>query len=881
MIKWMFYKIFGSKNERELKKYFPLVKKISELEPYMVKLTNDQLRGKTFEYREKINEIYKTYNEDKRIKKEVEGYLETILPEAFAVVREAGRRTINMRHFDVQILGGIVLHRGIIAEMITGEGKTLVATLSAYLNSLDSKDEHGKPRRNRGVHIVTVNDYLAKRDCEWMGPIYEFLGLDVGFIQHDMGEKERQKAYNSDITYGTNNEFGFDYLRDNMKFYIEDLVQRGHNYAIVDEVDSILIDEARTPLIISGPSEDNPQIYSKVDNFVRRLNKGKDYEVDEKDKTVALDESGISKAEDYFNIDNLYELKHMDMVSTINQSIKAHTLFQRDKDYMVKNGEVLIVDEFTGRLMPGRRYSEGLHQALEAKERVKVKKEYQTLASITFQNYFRMYNKLAGMTGTAKTEEPEFVEIYDLSVIAIPTNKKLIRHEHDDEIYRTADEKWDAVVEEIRESNNLGRPMLVGTASIENSEKLSSLLKKRKIRHVVLNAKHHEKEAHIVAQAGRINAVTIATNMAGRGTDIVLGGNTEFLAEEELRKRGKKPEDVDKNEWENILKKMKQKTKKEREKVIELGGLYVIGTERHEARRIDNQLRGRTGRQGDPGASKFFLSLEDDLMRIWGADRLSGIMQFSGMQKGEPLKHRMVSNAIERAQKQIEAQNFSIRKQLLDFDNVMNRQREVIYSMRKEILEGKDQKEYFEDLTEERLNLVANQSNMSEKTYEEGWDWESFTTLIKSQFTIDPEMIDIDKSGKDGQEYKDILLEKLNKIKEEKEKIVGSEQMREIERVILLQTIDSKWKEHLRAMDHLREGIGLRGYGQKDPVIEYKREGFEMFQRTIDVIEEESLNIYFSFVPVPEEEIKRETKQKFKIDGRLPGKKRRKKRKKR
>ncbi len=904
MIEWIVRKFVGTKNERELKKYFPLVRKISELEPKIVKLSDDELRGKTAEYREKINEIYRDISDENRRDEEIKEYLDYILPEAFAIVREVGRRVINMRHFDVQILGGIVLHKGNIAEMKTGEGKTLVATLAAYLNALDSRDEHGNPRQNRGVHIVTVNDYLAKRDREWMGPIYEFLGLTVGYIQHDMDENLRKQAYNSDITYGTNNEFGFDYLRDNMKYFLEDLVQRGHNFAIVDEVDSILIDEARTPLIISGPTEEDTDIYRKADAFVRTLkkvivtNKEKpksmfsmereepkevdgDYEVDEKSKTVAITERGIAKAEKFFKINNIYDMKHMELINAIHQAMKAHALFQRDVDYMVKDGKVLIVDEFTGRLMPGRRYSEGLHQALEAKERVKIEQEYQTLASITFQNYFRMYRKLSGMTGTAETEAAEFLEIYKLPVIVIPTNKKLIRIEHDDEIYRTAREKWDAVVREIEQSNKKGQPVLVGTVSIEKSEKLSSLLKRKKIRHVVLNAKYHEKEAEIVAQAGRIGAVTIATNMAGRGTDILLGGNPEFLAKEHFRKKGKKLSEVSKEEWERVSNEFKRKTKEEHDKVIELGGLYVIGTERHEARRIDNQLRGRCGRQGDPGASKFFLSLEDDLMRIWGADRLQNIMRLSGLQEGEPIRHRMVTSAIERAQKQIEAQNFSIRKHLLDYDDVMNKQREVIYAMRREILEGKDQKEYFMNLIEDILFSIAEEANLKEKVYSMDWDWESFRTAVKAQFAIDPESIGIPKDEIDGVEYTELLLEKLKEFYNAKEEFVGSERMREFERVILLQTIDTRWKEHLLAMDHLREGIGLRGYGQRDPLVEYKREGFFMFEKTMRTIEEESVRDIFYFTPAPEEEIERVQKQKFKIKGTLPSSKKKKKKKRR
>ncbi len=878
MFEFVAKKLFGTKNERELKKLYPLVRKVSELEPQMVKLTDDELKSFTRKYKEKINEIYKEFSDEKERDEEIKRYLDHILPEAFAVVREASRRTIGMRHFDVQILGGIVLHQGKIAEMKTGEGKTLVATTAAYLNALDSRDEFGNPRKDRGVHIVTVNDYLAKRDRQWMGPVYEFLGLTVGFIQHEMPEEERKKAYNSDITYGTNNEFGFDYLRDNMKYYIEELVQRGHNFAIVDEVDSILIDEARTPLIISGPTEETTEIYYQVDRLVRTLKKGVDYTVDEKDKSVALKESGVEKAEKFFKIKNLYDLKYMDLVHAINQAIKAHTLFERDVDYIVKDGKVIIVDEFTGRLMPGRRYSEGLHQALEAKEGVKVEQEYQTLASITFQNYFRMYRKLSGMTGTAETEAAEFLEIYGLEVVVIPTNRKLIRIEYPDVVYRTAEEKWEAVVDEIKEKHEKGQPVLVGTISIEKSERLSRMLKRARIPHVVLNAKYHEKEAEIVAQAGRIGAVTIATNMAGRGTDILLGGNPEFLAKEELKKRGKKPEDVSPEEWEKVLAKFKELTKKEHDKVVELGGLHIVGTERHEARRIDNQLRGRAGRQGDPGSSKFFLSLEDDLMRIWGADRISNLMRLAGMERGVPIEHPMVSKAIERAQKQIEAHNFSIRKHLLEYDDVMNKQREVIYSMRRSILEGEDQKEYFKEIIERLLEEVLSLNNVTEKTYYDEWNIEGLKNSLFEYFNyqLDENKI-VEFSGKELYEY---LKEELFRKYEEKEKLIGSERMREIERIILLQIIDARWKEHLLAMDYLREGIGLRGYGQRDPLTEYKREGFIMFEEMMSAIEREAVKTLFFFQIAfeEEEELSRRPKEKVRLKGRIPGKRKKRRR---
>ncbi|MFQ6110224.1 MAG: preprotein translocase subunit SecA, partial [Candidatus Aminicenantales bacterium] len=639
----------------------------------------------------------------------------------------------NMRHFDVQLLGGVVLHQGKIAEMKTGEGKTLVATLPAYLNALEGK----------GVHIVTVNDYLAKRDTEWMGPIYNFLGLTVGTIQHEMPDYERKEAYRKDITYGTNNEFGFDYLRDNMKFRLSDLVQTGHNYAILDEVDSILIDEARTPLIISGPTEETTTLYYRIDNLVRRLRKNKHFQVDEKTRTVALTEEGVSEAEKFLKVKNLYDLAHMDLVHHINQSLKAHHLFRRDVDYMVKEGKVIIVDEFTGRLMPGRRYSDGLHQALEAKERVRIEEEYQTLASITFQNYFRMYNKLAGMTGTAETEATEFHSIYNLDVVVIPTNKPLVRYEYPDVVYRTKKEKWDAVVEEIIENNKKGRPVLVGTISIENSEHLSSILRKRGIKHVVLNAKYHEMEAKIIAQAGRVGAVTIATNMAGRGVDILLGGNPEFLATEQLRKRGIDPSEASQEEWEKALAEAKRITDLEHKKVVGLNGLHIIGTERHEARRIDNQLRGRAGRQGDPGSSRFYLSLEDDLMRIFGSERISGLMARIGMEEGTPIEHKMVTKAIERAQKQVEAQNFSIRKHLLEYDDVMNKQRETIYAQRREILEGKDMREYVLELNESLLEWLMETHVPREKSPDD-WDREGFSRAIASQFGLDIGELGID-----------------------------------------------------------------------------------------------------------------------------------------
>ena len=828
MLKWLAQKIFGTKNERDLKKLRPYVSAINELEPQIQKLSDDQLRAKTAEFKEKLKQG---------------ASLEDILIEAFAVVREAGKRSIHMRHFDVQLMGGVVLHQGKIAEMKTGEGKTLVATLPAYLNALDGK----------GVHIVTVNDYLAKRDTEWMGPIYNFLGLEVGTIQHDMGDTERYEAYRKDITYGTNNEFGFDYLRDNMKFRLSDLVQKEHNYAIVDEVDSILIDEARTPLIISGPTEESTSLYYKVDNLIRRLDK-RHYQVDEKTRTTTLTEEGVAESEKFLKVPNLYDLAQMELVHHINQSLKAHHLFKKDVDYMVKDGKVVIVDEFTGRLMPGRRYSDGLHQALEAKEKVRIEEEYQTLASITFQNYFRMYNKLAGMTGTAITEATEFQSIYKLDVVEIPTNKSLIRYEYHDVIYRTQKEKWDAVVEEIIENNTKGRPVLVGTISIENSEYLSSLLRKKGIKHVVLNAKYHEMEANIIAQAGRVGSVTIATNMAGRGVDILLGGNAEFLATEQLRRKGLDPAKASQEEWEQALADAQSTTQIENTKVLELSGLHIIGTERHEARRIDNQLRGRAGRQGDPGSSRFYLSLEDDLMRIFGSDRISGIMARIGMAEGIPIEHGMVSKAIERAQKQVEGHNFSIRKHLLEYDDVMNKQRESIYKQRKEILHGKNMKEFIQELIETLVEWMMETHTNKDKSPDE-WDVEGFRKGIASQFGLDIEELPIDWETVNFDELKETVVKALKEIYAEKEQIIGEDRMREFERIIMLQLIDSQWKDHLLGMDHLKEGIGLRGYGQRDPLVEYKRESYEMFQAMMDRVEEETIRYLFLLQPVQEEEM--------------------------
>jgi preprotein translocase subunit SecA len=828
MYKWFSRKLFGTDNDRTLKRIQPVVSAVNALEPRLQPLSDDQLKAKTAEFREKLAQG---------------APLDDLLPEAFAVVREASRRTTRMRHFDVQIVGGVVLHQGKIAEMKTGEGKTLVATLPAYLNALGGQ----------GVHIVTVNDYLAKRDTEWMGAIYRFLGLTVGTIQHDMGDAERRAAYRSDITYGTNNEFGFDYLRDNMKFRLDDLAQREFNYAIVDEVDSILIDEARTPLIISGPTQQSTQLYYRADTLVRRLQKDKHFTIDEKSRTVSIQEAGVAEAERVLGISNLYDLANMEVVHAVNASLKAHHLFKRDVDYMVQDGKVVIVDEFTGRLMPGRRYSDGLHQALEAKEKVRVEEEYQTLASVTFQNYFRMYKKLAGMTGTAATEATEFRHIYGLDVVEIPTNKPLIRLENPDVIYRTSGEKWNAVADEIMELNRVGRPVLVGTISIEKSEHLSTLLRRKNIKHVVLNAKYHEMEAQIIAQAGRIEAVTIATNMAGRGVDILLGGNPEYLAREQLKKSGVDPLKAAPERLDQAVQEVRQVTEKEHEAVVSLEGLHVLGTERHESRRIDNQLRGRAGRQGDPGSSRFYLSLEDDLMRIFGSERISGLMARIGMGEGVPIEHNMITRAIERAQKQVEGQNFTIRKHLLEYDDVMNKQRETIYGQRRRILKGEDQHEYFMGLIDNLVDWMLDSYANKDKPPDE-WEKDALRQAVQAQFGLDIETLKIDWEGVVFDELRETVVQALRRAYEDKEKLLGKF-MREFERMILLQVIDTQWKDHLLEMDHLKEGIGLRGYGQKDPLIEYKKEGFNMFQSMLDRIEEDAVRYLFLVQPVMEQPV--------------------------
>jgi preprotein translocase subunit SecA len=830
MLDTLIKKFVGSTNDREVKKIQPVVQKINELEPRISSLTDEQLRSKTAEFKQRF---------------ENGESLDELLPEAFAVVREAGKRTLNMRHFDVQLIGGVVLHQGRIAEMKTGEGKTLVATLPAYLNAIEGK----------GVHVVTVNDYLARRDAEWMGRLYKFLGMSVGVIQHGLDDDQRRQSYGSDITYGTNNEFGFDYLRDNMKFDLAHCVQRGHHYGIVDEVDSILIDEARTPLIISGPSEESTDKYYRIDKIIPRLRRDIDYQVDEKHRTVTLTEEGNARVASLLGIKDLFDepsWENVEIIHHINQALKAHTLYKRDVEYVVKDGEVIIVDEFTGRLMPGRRWSDGLHQAVEAKEGLRIQQENQTLATITFQNYFRMYKKLAGMTGTAETEAEEFLKIYKLDVVVIPTNKPMRRIEHPDMIYRTEREKFDAVVREIKQCNERGQPVLVGTISIDRSEKLSALLKKAGVKHVVLNAKYHEKEAEIVAQAGRKGAVTIATNMAGRGTDILLGGNAEFMARDVLRKRGIDPAAATPQQWTEAIAEVKPLIDKEHEEVVQLGGLHIIGTERHEARRIDNQLRGRSGRQGDPGSSRFYVSLEDDLMRIFAADRISGIMQRLGMEEGVPIESRFVSKQIENAQKRVEGQNFGYRKHVLEYDDVMNKQREAIYGLRRQLLEGEDQKEYLMGIADDILiDLVA--AHASEKTHPDEWDLNGLQRAVLQQFGFDFRAEGIDPSQLSSKELEEKLIAKAHEKYDQKEAIIGSAAMRYHERMLMLQIVDSHWKDHLLAMDHLKEGIGLRGYGQRDPLVEYKKESYELFEGLMSRIEEDTLRFLFLLQPVEEQ----------------------------
>ena len=790
-------KIVGTKNDRELKHLALILDEVNNFEKTMMSLSDEELRAKTTYFKDKLKNGFS---------------LDDILAESFAVAREASRRTLLMRPFDVQVIGGIVLHEGKIAEMKTGEGKTLAATMPLYLNSLGGK----------GCHVITVNDYLAKRDSEWMGPIYNFLGLTVGVIVHGLDDDERREAYHKDITYGTNNEFGFDYLRDNMKFSLEDYVQREFNYAIVDEVDSILIDEARTPLIISGPSEESTDKYYKINQIIPRLKKDHDYTIDEKSRTVVLTEEGVAHIEGYLNVQNLYEPRNIEIVHHVNQALKAHTLFKRDVDYLVKDGEVIIVDEFTGRVMPGRRYSDGLHQALEAKEKVKIERENQTLATITFQNYFRMYNKLAGMTGTADTEAAEFKKIYNLDVVVMPTNMPMIRLDNNDLIYKTEQEKIKAVIEEVKELNKVKRPVLIGTISIEKSELLSKYITRAGIKHHVLNAKNHEKEAEIVAQAGQAGMVTISTNMAGRGTDIRLG-----------------------------------------EGVAEVGGLHILGTERHESRRIDNQLRGRSGRQGDDGSSRFYLSLEDDLLRIFGAERISSIMDRIGIEEDQPIEHKYISKAIEGAQKRVEGQNFDIRKHLLEYDDVMNKQRKVIYEQRKKVLRGEnlwtDIEEMIEEVSDDLIFEYVN-----EKGHHDEWNLKGLDDAIYKQFNL---KLNIENSSEinSADAIREYIIQNVQKLLHEKEKEFGQELMNYLMKVIMLQAIDSHWKEHLLNMDHLKEGIGLRGYGQKDPVREYQREGYEMFMEMIFRVKMDTLE-KLCLIKIQREEEVDEIRQKQKQD---------------
>ena len=837
MIDAILAKVFGTKNKREIKAIQPIVAAINDLEPHIQQLSDIDLAAKTIEFKEKLAQG---------------APLDDLLIEAFAVVREAGRRFLNMRHFDVQLIGGIVLHRGKIAEMRTGEGKTLVATLPSYLNALEGK----------GVHIVTVNDYLAHRDADWMGKIHRALGLTVGVIVHDLDDHERQDSYNADITYGTNNEFGFDYLRDNMKFRLEDCSQRGHNYAIVDEVDSILVDEARTPLIISGPSEESTDKYFKVNRIIPKLMRGEeiegkepgekyttgDYTVDEKHRGAALTEEGFDKAAKLLGLPNIYDIATIEWKHHVEQAVKAHALYLKDRDYVVKRNdatnqdEVIIVDEFTGRLMPGRRWSDGLHQAVEAKEGVKIERENQTLATITFQNYFRMYKKLSGMTGTAETEAAEFQKIYNLDVTVIPTNRNMVRKEFPDMVYRTEEEKFRNAAKEIKDLQEKGQPVLVGTVSVEKSERLSALLKKIGVKHEVLNAKNHEREAPIVAQAGRKGAITVSTNMAGRGTDILLGGNPEFMAREAARKQAADPDKMPKADWNALLARFKEQTDREHDEVTALGGLHILGTERHASRRIDNQLRGRAGRQGDPGSSRFYLSLQDDLMRIFGGERMQRLMLRLGMEEDVPIESKLITKRIQKAQEAVEAQNFDARKHLLEYDDVNNKQRQAVYGMRRALLEGSDQKERVMQMVRALVQQYLD-ARCPDNSHPDTWDLAGLKTDVLSQFGCKIEAGEFGTMNR--QEVEDAVVERLAQKYQEKEDLVGPDTMRQTERIIMLQVIDDQWKDHLLSMDHLKEGIHLRGYGQKDPLVEYKKESFILFQDMMDRVEDETLRYLF------------------------------------
>jgi preprotein translocase subunit SecA len=898
LINTLIGKVFGTKNERVVKSMMPNVTAINALEPQMQKLTDDELRAKTDEFRQRIQQrlshVTGTAPEPpaeadgdsdpdraKQLEKEqyeaLQEVLDEILVEAFAVVREAGRRVLNMRHFDVQLIGGMVQHKGMISEMKTGEGKTLVATLPVYLNALSG----------RGVHVVTVNDYLAKRDSEWMGKLYRFLGLSVGVIVHDLDDEQRRAAYAADVTYGTNNEFGFDYLRDNMKFDLNDCVQRGHNFAIVDEVDSILIDEARTPLIISGASEESTDKYYKVNRIIPKLEKGEelevapgepaqltgDFVVDEKHRNITVTDEGWTKVEGLLGIGNIADPENWPLKHHVETAIKAHALYRRDVEYVIKDGEVIIVDEYTGRMMPGRRWSDGLHQAIEAKEGVKIERENQTLATITFQNYFRMFKKLSGMTGTAETEAAEFDKIYKLEVAVIPTNKQMLRLENPDVVFRTEKEKYFAVADEIQKLTETGQPVLVGTTSVEKSERLSELLKKKGIKqHVVLNAKFHEREAEYVAQAGRKGMVTIATNMAGRGTDILLGGNPEFMAKQELVKKGiaqqlrvaegkiEGPQEdgtisvfyyngneytVPTDKWSEALSRYKAQTDKEHDEVIAVGGLHILGTERHESRRIDNQLRGRAGRQGDPGSSRFYLALEDDLMRIFAKEWVSKLLERLGMEEGMPIESKLISRRIETAQKAVEGQHFESRKHLLEYDDVMNKQREAVYGLRRRLLEGMDQKDLIlEDYVSAILGELM-EEYCPPKGHADDWNIKGMKDAIFTRFGVDVIAEGVKADALNRQELGDAIFEKLKERYDAKEKLIGPDAMRHHERMIMLSVLDSQWKDHLLSMDHLKEGIGLRGYGQHDPLVEYKKESFDMFEAMLQRFQEDTVRYLY------------------------------------
>jgi preprotein translocase subunit SecA len=909
-------RFIGTKHERDVKRIQPIVVEINALEPEMKQLPDAQLGERTLALKAEVQgRLEGLERDDPDYKRKLREAVDPALVPAFAVVREAGRRTLNMRHFDVQLIGGIVLHHGKIAEMKTGEGKTLVATLPAYLNALTGK----------GVHIVTVNDYLARRDAEWMSPIYKTLGMTVGVIVHDLDDAQRRAAYAADITFGTNNEFGFDYLRDNMKYDLKDCVQRGHHFAVVDEVDSILIDEARTPLIISGPAEESTDKYYRVDKIIPKLIPEMDYTLDEKMRTATLTEEGVSKCERLLNLGNLYDPANMDMIHHVYQGLRAHTLYEKDVDYVIKDGGVVIVDEFTGRQMPGRRWSDGLHQAVEAKEGVKIERENQTLATITFQNYFRMYSKLSGMTGTAETEAPEFDKIYKLEVVAIPTNKALIRKEYSDVVYRTEPEKFEAAVNGIiqedgtrtggiRQYHESGQPVLVGSISIEKSEKIAELLKKSGIPHQVLNAKQHEREAKVISQAGRKGAVTVSTNMAGRGTDILLGGNPEAMTREYCMKNklampyapagavigippgGETPAQADAAEtaakasassqtavaelnggnnasmvlfqqegkifqvpldqWKPILDQFTGQCRAEHDEVVAMGGLHILGTERHEARRIDNQLRGRAGRQGDPGSSRFFLSLEDDLLRIFGGERVKALMFRLGMTEGVPIESRLISKRIENAQKAVEAQNFEARKHLLEYDDVMNKQRETVYSLRRSFLEGRDQKEFVLERAEAIANSLA-ETYAPATQHPDQWNVTQLGNELLNQFGFDLKSANIDTANLNHNQLADTLLEKVKARYDEKETLFGEQMLRWLERHILLDIVDAQWKDHLLTLDHLKEGIGLRGYGQKDPLVEFKKEAFTLFEDMMDRIDTEAVRFLFLMQPArPEDQAK-------------------------